>query len=174
MKHHIWLLISLHLLVTQKISDVNSIIAKVKNVEQDESRMGLADLTGIKMTKYNKTMIVLSGKYKIFKKFENLKINAQTFKKMGNGFIAMSMFTLKNQDYCGFLNDPKWQKIFFDKLFNHTDLPYNCNSLPGEYTISEYVPAIPENVPSGDYRMDLEYVMNDKIETKYRLFVAVI
>lgn len=51
-----------------------SLQAKIKPIEQDESLMDYADLSGIKITKYNKTTFVLSGKFKIFKPFINVKV----------------------------------------------------------------------------------------------------
>ncbi|XP_044735516.1 uncharacterized protein LOC123297794 [Chrysoperla carnea] len=150
-----------------------SFSARVKNLEQDESLMDFADFRGLKLHKFNKTTLALSGKWILLQDFLNMKVNLKLLKKLGNGYIPMSMINLRNQDCCDLVNSPKWQEIFLKDMFDHTDLPNSCHILPGVYKFTNYIPSVPQNMPVGEYRADVTFIQNTNPVAKYKWFITV-
>lgn len=44
--------------------------------------------------------------------------------------------------------------------------------LQGNYTVFDYIPPIPNNMPPGEFRGELEYFWNDKLGLKFRVYVV--
>ncbi|XP_044726502.1 uncharacterized protein LOC123290400 [Chrysoperla carnea] len=138
-------------------------VAKIKSLEQDESLLEYADFRDLKQRKYNKTTMVFSGKLIILKPYGKAQIMIHLSKKLGNGYIPISLVDSRKRDYCEMLNNPEWQKEFFQGFFSYINIPNNCNHIPGEYQMTNMgLLDMPDNMPYGDYRLDLEYFMNDK------------
>ncbi|XP_044726509.1 uncharacterized protein LOC123290405 [Chrysoperla carnea] len=147
--------------------------ALVKTIEQDESYMEYADFRGLKNIKFNKTYSGLSGKLKIFKGYATSKVNFKLAKKMGNGYIPMSMLDLKNQDYCEMVKNPIAQKTFFVDLAKYSTLPNTCDYEPGDYVFTYFVPEVPENTPTGDFRAEMEQFIDGKPIIKYKAYLTI-
>ncbi|XP_044727102.1 uncharacterized protein LOC123290829 [Chrysoperla carnea] len=146
-------------------------IPKIKGIEQDPAFLKWYDIQDIKLRKYNKTTLALSGKFIIKRQITNIKYSLKLGRKVGSSYLPIPLVTVNKADYCSFLENPHIRPMMED-MFNHTNLKYSCDHKPGEYQISNYVPHIPSELPPGDYRGEYSQYFEDECIGKIQYNIA--